>query len=118
MVDTNDIDALLNGALGGGGMSAAMDAPAAMSNLPEQPDRDDVARTLRNVANSVSMCGGGMSGVALSTITFANSGRVRNVSVMGVDPPVQSCVSRAVRGARVPPFQRSSFNVNYPFRVQ
>lgn len=118
MVDTNDIDALLNGALGGGGMSAMEPAAAAMSNLPQQPDRDDVARTLRNVASSVSMCGGGMAGVAQSTITFANSGRVRNVSVMGVAPPVQSCVSRAVRGARVPPFQRSSFNVNYPFRVQ
>ncbi len=115
-----NIDDLLDRALGGGGgMSTAMAAaPAAMSNLPEQPGRDDVARGLRSVAAQVESCGGGSAGVANAAITFASSGRVSNVNVTGVPPAVQSCVARGVRSARVPPFSRPTFNVNFPFRVR
>ncbi|MCB9614583.1 MAG: zinc-ribbon domain-containing protein [Sandaracinus sp.] len=115
-----NIDDLLDRALGGGSsMSSAMaEAPAAMSNLPEQPGRDDVARGLRSISSSVEACGGGTSGVANAAITFASTGRVSSVNVTGVPPAVQSCVARTVRGARVPPFSRPTFNVNFPFRVR
>lgn len=115
-----NIDDLLDRALGGGGgMTSAMAAaPAAMSNLPEQPGRDDVARGLRSVSAQVQSCGGGSAGVANAAITFASSGRVSNVNVTGVPPAVQSCVARGVRSARVPPFSRPTFNVNFPFRVR
>ena len=114
-----DIDDLLAGALGGGGsmMSAPMMA-AAMSNLPAQPGRDDVGGALRRVSSRVGGCGNGTAGTAQARIVFASSGRVRSVNVTGVPPAVQSCVARAVRGARVPPFSRATFNVNYPFRVR
>jgi hypothetical protein len=114
-----NIDDLLDRALGGGSMASAMEAaPAAMSNLPEQPGRDDVARGLRSVAAAVERCGGGSPGVANAAITFANTGRVSSVNVTGVPPAVQSCVARTVRGARVQPFSRPTFNVNFPFRVR
>ena len=119
MVSSMDsIDDLLNNALGGGGGAMRAAAMPAMSNLPSRPARDDVARALRGVTSRVGRCGGGTAGVANAAVVFASSGRVRTVRVTGVPPNVQSCVSRAVRGARIPPFSSASFNVNYPFRVR
>jgi len=40
---------------------------------------------------------------------------VTSASVSGGPPPVNSCVERAVRGARFPPFKQASFTVTYPF---
>ena len=116
---SGSIDDLLNAALGGmSAMSSAMESAMASSNLPPQPSRDDVGRALRGVSDRVASCGNGTSGVANAAITFADSGRVRSVRVTGVPPAVQSCVARTVRSARVPPFSRSTFNVNFPFRVR
>ncbi len=116
---SGSIDDLLNQALSMSSsmMSSSMTASMA-SNLPQQPSRDDVRRALGGISGRVASCGNGTSGVANAAITFASSGRVRSVRVTGVPPAVQSCVARTVRGARVPPFQRSSFNVNFPFRVR
>lgn len=118
-MSNGSIDDLLDQAIGGGGsmMSAAMSSAMA-SNLPAQPSRDDVGRALRGVSGRVAGCGSGTAGVANASISFASSGRVRSVRVTGVPPAVQSCVSRGVRSARVPPFSRSSFSVNFPFRVR
>ncbi|MEM9865733.1 MAG: hypothetical protein AAF938_29260, partial [Myxococcota bacterium] len=108
---------LLAGALGG--MASMMAAPMmSNANLPQQPSRDDVRSALGRVARRAQSCGGGTRGVANAAIVFASSGRVRSVNVTGVPPAVQSCVARTVRSARVPAFQRSTFNVNFPFRVQ
>ncbi len=115
---SGSIDDLLNQALGGMMSSAMMTAAMMNSNLPQQPGRDDVGRALRGVSGRVASCGNGTSGVANAAITFANSGRVRSVRVTGVPPAVQSCVARTVRSARVSPFQRATFNVNFPFRVR
>jgi predicted Zn finger-like uncharacterized protein len=115
-----NIDDLLDRALGGGSspMAASMESAPAMSNLPEQPNRDDVGRALRSVSSRVESCGGGTAGVANAAITFASSGRVSGVNVTGVPPAVQSCVARGVRSAQVQPFSRPTFNVNFPFRVR
>ncbi len=115
---SGSLDDLLDSAIGGGGGSMMATAMMAASNLPDQPSRDSVRRALQGVSPRAARCGNGTSGVANSAIVFANSGRVRSVRVSGVSPAIQSCVSRAVRAARVPPFSRSTFNVNFPFRVQ
>lgn len=86
--------------------------------LDSQPARDDVRRALRGVATRVGECGRGDTGVANAAIVFAGSGRVRRVEVTGVPPRVGRCVAREVRAARVEPFRRRTFRVNFPFRVR
>ncbi|MEO0326737.1 MAG: hypothetical protein AAF447_27590 [Myxococcota bacterium] len=114
---SSDIDSLLDSALSGM-MTTAMMSSSGGSNLPDQPARDDVGRALRGASSRVASCGGGTASVANAAITFGSNGRVRGVRVTGVPPNVASCVARGVRGARVPPFRRSTFLVNYPFRVR
>jgi hypothetical protein len=72
-----------------------------------------------SVAGAVSACGAGAHGLAPVRIVFGNNGRVSSAEVSGGNfpPPVRSCIARAVRGARVPPFQNPTFSVNYPFRL-
>lgn len=57
--------------------------------------------------------------MATVRVVFGSNGRVRSADVSGGNfpPAVRSCIARAVRGARVPPFQQSTFSVNYPFRL-
>jgi len=119
----NDIDDLLNGALGGGskrsgGGGQAAAAPA--ENLPETPSREQVARALRSVEGAVRSCGQGQSGVAMTQVTVdGSSGRVTNARVQGqfAGTPEGSCIARAVRRARFPRFKRPSFQVTFPYRL-
>jgi hypothetical protein len=115
------IDDLLGEAMGGGSSAKkSAPAPAAASNLPEQPSRDDVMNALRGVDDAVKACGAGQHGVAMAAITVAgNTGRVSSVNVSGQfqGTPIGSCVARAVRGARFEKFSRPDFKVNFPFRL-
>lgn len=92
-------------------------APMAASNLPATPSRADVGSALGGVRGQVSACGSG--GVANVAVTFRSSGSVSSASVGGdfAGTPVASCISRAVRSARVPPFSNPSFSVTYPYRL-
>jgi hypothetical protein len=40
-----------------------------------------------------------------------------NVGGSFAGTPAGSCIARAVRGARVPGFERPTFTVNYPFVI-
>lgn len=74
---------------------------------------------MNSVSGAVAACGAGEHGLAPVRIVFGNNGRVTSAEVSGgtFPPPVRSCIARAVRGARVPPFQQPSFSVNFPFRL-
>jgi hypothetical protein len=115
------LDDLMADVLGGGmgSMSSMMSSPMA-ANLPEAPARDAVRSALQSVTSAVARCGGGQHGVAMTAISFRGStGRVSSARVSGqfAGTPVGSCVARAVRRAHVPRFSRSSFSVNFPFRI-
>lgn len=95
-------------------------APAPVDpNIPEMPTRSDVASAMRSVAPLVRACGTGSGGTATVTVVFVSDGHVATANV--ADPfagtPVGSCIARAVRGARVPPFSRPTFSVTFPFPI-
>ncbi len=88
--------------------------------VPAQPQREDVVAALESVALDVRGCAPAYSGAVVRVrVTFAPSGRVTTAVVSGrlAGTPEGSCVARAVRAARVPPFERSSFVVAYPYRL-
>ena len=69
---------------------------------------------------SLSPAFAGAHGLAPVRIVFSGSnGHVTSANVSGGNfaGPVRSCIARAVRGARVPPFRQATFSVNYPFRL-
>lgn len=110
------IDDLLGKALGGSGGSKKPSGGG--GGTPATPSRDDVLSAMKAVTGAVKSCGGGQHGTATVAITFRGStGRVSNAQVSGqfAGSPVGSCVARAVRKAKVPPFTKDSFNVKYPF---
>jgi len=75
---------------------------------------------MKSVSGAVRACGGGQHGTAKVAITFRGStGRVQSAEVSGQfsGTPIASCVARAVRRAKVPPFSKDSFNVTYPFQL-
>jgi len=116
---TNAMRDLLNMAPATGTTTTARTEEPAMaaSNLPATPSRGDVGSALGGVRGAVSACGSG--GVANVAVTFRSSGSVSSASVGGdfAGTPVASCISRAVRSARVPPFSNPSFSVTYPYRL-
>ncbi len=99
--------------------STAPSEPRA-GNLPQTPSRADIVAAMNGVSGAVSACGrGAFHGLVPVQVTFTGSnGRVSSAVVRAdVPPAIGSCVARAVRGARVPPFSQPSFSVNYPFRL-
>jgi len=94
---------------------------AAASGPPQTPSRDSVVSAMNSVLSAVTACGSGMHhGTAPVRINFSGStGRVTSAQVSGGNfpGPVRSCIVRAVRGARVPPFRQSSYSVYFPFRL-
>jgi hypothetical protein len=101
--------------------AAPAPAPAPAGNLPAQPSRNDIARTLGRLMPQIRQCAGDQVGMALATIMVRNDGSVASVSVGG-NPfggtPQGGCMEGAIRGAHFPAFQQSSFRVSYPFNVR
>jgi predicted Zn finger-like uncharacterized protein len=116
---SSSIDELLEGAIGGGSSkpsSKASAAPAAASNLPEKPSREDVLSAMNGVKDAVKACGG--TGVAIASVTVSGkTGRVSGAEISGVTGEAGSCIARAVRKASFPKFQTDSFQVKYPFKL-
>jgi len=94
-------------------------AAPAPTDLPETPSRDDVAAALTAVQPAVVACAAGEGGSVQVRVTVGSSGRVRTALVSGdfVGTPVGSCIARAVRTARTPPFAAESFSVTYPYAL-
>jgi hypothetical protein len=95
---------------------------AAATGLPSRPSRNDVTAAMAAVAPAVRACAGAESGIAQVRIVFAATGRVTTAAVTlrpFAGTSAGSCIARAARQARVPPFASASpFSVAYPFAVR
>lgn len=100
---------------GNGGTSAAAAVPA----LADAPSREQVQAALSAVRPAVQACVDG-HGTVRVRVSVASSGRVTTALVEDpywARPPTGSCIARAVRTARFPPFARERFVVLYPFTL-
>jgi predicted Zn finger-like uncharacterized protein len=113
------IDDLLDSALSGkSAKRTTKSAPAPSENLPKQPSKSEVLKAMGGVKGAVSACAKGQNGVAIVNVTVAGStGRVTNAQVEGITGPAGSCIAKAVRRAKFPKFQQSTFKVKFPFRL-
>jgi TonB family protein len=116
----SDVDDLLARALPreSTGMSEQTESPR--SGLPQTPGRASISRALGQLTGRIRQCAGDRTGTASAAITFRSDGSVSDVSMTGptFGSAALSCMSAAVRGARVEPFQQATFRVNYPFNVR
>jgi len=86
--------------------------------LPEQPDRAGVRAALDALQPTMRACAAGNAGVVMVTVTLAASGRVTTAQVTGPVVGAQgSCIARAARQARVPPFRAPFVTVSYPIQL-
>lgn len=87
---------------------------------PVTPSRSNVTSAMASVAGAVRACGNGARGMAPVRLVFrGDTGRVTSaeVNAPSLPPEVRSCIARAARGARVPPFTQDTFRVDYPFSL-
>jgi predicted Zn finger-like uncharacterized protein len=86
------------------------------SNLPDRPTKAQVRSGMGRVSGTVKSCGkrSGFSGKVRVRIRISGSGRVSSANASGGPGAVNSCVSRAVKGARFPKTQSGlSFTYGY-----
>lgn len=119
-----NLDALMDEVVGG---SAPRSAPkqassqASNSSLPDSPNREDVKTALQGVSGAVQSCRKDEGGTATVSVVFsgktgrATSARVASGPFKGT--PVGSCIENAVKRARLPRFQQSTFKVTFPYRL-
>jgi hypothetical protein len=84
----------------------------------KQLSSDDIKHAMTAVAAQVRACFDGTPGPAAVRVSVAPSGRIEEVTVTGAlaGTPVGTCVERAVRTARFPPWNGppQSFGYSYP----
>ena len=124
----DDMDDLLTRALGGtptaGGTmtDAPMVAPMEdRSALPETPSRPAVTRALGGLMARMRQCAGDQVGMATARIRVNNNGQVISANIGGSPfggTPQGACMERVVQTARFPRFQRTHFDVTYPFSIR
>mgnify|MGYP001105474352 CR=1 FL=1 len=90
-----------------------------VASLPQVPDRESVKWALKQVYPQIRECAAGKRGVAEVTLTVKNTGRVMHAVVGGdfAGTAEGSCIARAVRKTRLPPFLRPRFTLVYPFSL-
>lgn len=122
----NNLDALMDEVVGGSSSPSKSrqersSSSGSSSSLPESPSRDDVKTALQGVSGAVQSCGKGAGGTATVNVTFSGkTGRATGARVASgpfKGTPVGACIENAVKRARVPRFQQSSFKVTFPYRL-
>lgn len=90
---------------------------AVAAQLPVQPTRAEVRASMESMRGALQSCAGGAHGEILSKLTVSADGRVMHSLIQGafVGTPQGSCMARALRGAKFPPFSGPSLNVGYPY---
>jgi hypothetical protein len=77
--------------------------------------------SLGGIAAGAQACKkGDVTGSGRATVTFANTGAVKSVSISGSGfegTPAGACVARMFRGAHVPRFAGSDFSVTKSFNI-
>lgn len=121
----NNLDALMDEVVGGSPTKStakqASSQRSSDSSLPDSPSRDDVKTALQGVSGAVQACRKDDGGTATVDVVFsgktgrATSARVASGPFKGT--PVGSCIESAVKRARLPRFQQSSFKVTFPYRL-
>lgn len=83
------------------------------------PGRSDVRAAMAAVAPRVEACATDADAgrVARVQVTFGSHGRAVHAVVSGVSGPTATCVAAAARRARLAPFARETFAVEYPFAL-
>lgn len=98
------------------GGSSSSSRSSGGSDLPDRPTKSQVRTGMSRVSGSVRSCGkrNGWSGKVKVRIRISGSGRVSSAKASGGPGGVNSCVSRAVKGARFPKTQNGlSFTYGY-----
>lgn len=87
--------------------------------LPHTPSRGDVVRAMGAVNSDVRACGRGEHGSVQVRVVFRGvDGQAIEATADGpVSEPVRTCVVGVARTIRVPPFERETFSISYPFRL-
>ena len=100
-------------------VEASSSTNATRASLPETPSRVAVVDAMQAITPAVQTCGRIAHGQARVQFNFDGpTGSLVSAVVMdaGAGTQLAACIEDAVRGARVPPFRRPTFLVNYPFR--
>ena len=97
-------------------------APAprpAPADLHALPTRAEIQAAMESARPSIQQCGSpATSGyVANIRFTFVSSGRPTHAVVEGVSGQTASCIARAARAVRVPPFANDRMTVQFPFSL-
>jgi hypothetical protein len=100
-------------------------AIASAEPRPPTPTREAVVQAFGVVAADVARCGGGRGGSVQAAVDFASDGRVTAASVIGrfgdgsavEGSAAEPCVLAAIRRIVLPPFERETFRINFPFRL-
>ncbi|MFW6085577.1 MAG: hypothetical protein ACODAG_00110, partial [Myxococcota bacterium] len=110
----DDLDALVERALRGGGEESA----EGETPLPELPTRPQVATAMRSVSGPVRECVDSDAGIVTVRATADGpSGRITAVQVAddGLDARDRACIARAVENVELPPFERTGFAITFPY---
>ena len=77
---------------------------------------------IKGLQPKINPCGKGEKGLATVSITIKGSnGRVSSAKVVSggfKGTPQGNCIAKAVKTAKFPKFQKSSFSFSYPFVVK
>ncbi|MCK5798598.1 MAG: hypothetical protein KAI47_15505, partial [Deltaproteobacteria bacterium] len=123
----DELDDLLDGAMGGGKKrrparraAPAPKKPAAApaSNLPDKLGRSQIVSGMGRIKGRIKACRDRfrVPGMAMVRVAIGANGRVSSARVSGIfaGTPTGSCVARAVKSARFPKTKRPS-TIKYPF---
>ena len=121
----NNLDALMDEVVGGSSAKSVPKQASAQrssdSSLPDSPSRDDVKTALQGVSGAVRACRKDEGGTATVDVVFSGkTGRATSAKVASgpfKGTPVGSCIESAVKRARLPRFQQSTFKVTFPYRL-
>ena len=98
------------------------DEPAPEATDDGGPSREQVQDAIAEVVPGIRACVDGQRGRVVQVRgVFASSGRVRATTVDAqtahFTPAQRSCMARAARDARLPAFERETFEVTFPVRL-
>lgn len=110
------------GAVEGAAASAleATLAPGAPSGpLPKRPSPSDVRASFRAIQDTIRKCAGGRKGLVTIRAVFAGSGQFTTGTIEGdfQNADERTCMTRAIFGLRLPPFEQAAFEVAFPLAL-
>jgi type IV secretory pathway VirB10-like protein len=86
--------------------------------LAAHPSREQVVSAMKTAMPALSQCTGGRKGSVSAQLTVRSSGQVSYALIQGsfAGTPEGSCLARALRDVRFPPFAEPSLRLTYPLQ--